>query len=59
MVDVEEAPEGKKNRSTNRFVKFSGLSHKQENQSDSKLVCIMFHKVASMYRDVKLEEAQA
>ena len=48
MNYVEEAPEVKKNRSTNGLVKVLVIIHKRANQSDTILAYIMFHKVINM-----------
>ena len=38
------------------MIKFSGLIHKRENQSDPRIACFILHKTYHMYGDTKNKE---
>ena len=45
--------EDQKNKSQTGLVKVSRLSNTQASHSDTRLECIMLHKISEMYRDLK------
>ena len=49
----EENAEGQKRKMMSGTIKVSGLGHKRENQSDTKLAWEIFHKIYHMYSDIK------
>ena len=45
--------EDKKNKSRTGLVKVLSLRNTRASQNDPRLACIMFHKIAAIYRDLK------
>ena len=52
----EENLEGQKRNTTTGKIKFSGLSHKRENQSNPRVAWYISHKIYNMYSDIKNKE---
>jgi hypothetical protein len=53
---TEDNALGQKKQTSNGQIKVAALSNKRAKQSDPRLAWVMFHKIATMYRDMKNQE---
>ena len=56
MNKTEDEHEDQKFRGRTSLVKVSSLSNTRASQCDHRIACIVFHKIAAMYRDLKRQE---
>ena len=56
--NIEECHDKQSKKSITGLVKVSSISNNRSEQSDTRLACMMFRKIAQMYRDIRKQESE-